>query len=648
MVVRASPPPALVSSGQDAVLHGQNAATTIFGEVQRVAQPQSPGAGTDAAAGSLAAAAAAVNVSEEVKRITPKELEEIRTLLHPPDIVRRTLEATCLILGAGKWKAQPTGRPQAPPWSAVQQRMNNSQFLPQVLCYDVTALRERPALLTHLLDEYFGGSVAAAMASIDGTPVPTPTSASGGRPSTPSYASSQPRRLGRVGSIILANSKGPEPLSYSRVQQASVAAAGLFRWCAAMVTVASAAEEGEPSEVLHLGDAMATNRSLSSSSSKTEGEVVGEGGLRLRRAKSAIFADRRAADLEHSRKKFKDLKDLKAGKERGDYSVAFMSSVSGQPSVHRSSSDAKDAIAVAFPSLQRNSKDRMSSMLTAVSVSKKADLGINAGANHDRDRRRLQLAADVGCQTSQNKVLQMVTTAALPEREKVQGSQRTEAEGLADNLQRMASGEDAEKDQERLPPMPRSPVQQQKSNEQPPWEDAAEAEARLQEEKRKAAIAEEASALAKAGGYFEALLTFGEAYGEEACNVSDESANAAVLQLVATALEKRPALTLAVIGFGEGTDKDLQLADARLINVKYRLQALGVKRPIPTRIVDSSFPRPRWMLREKNPRWVLCRLDMGNDQELRDQFRGKALTASEKVREVALWLKRKLTTTLHG
>mmetsp|Transcript_75496 Transcript_75496/g.234245 ORF Transcript_75496/g.234245 Transcript_75496/m.234245 type:complete len:448 (+) Transcript_75496:74-1417(+) len=183
---------------------------SVFAEVLRLAGSD------DSAAGAAVAAAG---------RLTGRELEEIRTLRSPPVVVRRTLEATFLLLNT-----RTANGPFAPPaWQRVQKMLAEGTFLARMREYDATSLRESPALAQYIAAEYFGGNSGCAS--------PRGRSMSRTRSTSRSdFRSASPSPVGRRATWA-ANGKKlsavEEPLTYQRVLYASHAAAALFGWCTA-------------------------------------------------------------------------------------------------------------------------------------------------------------------------------------------------------------------------------------------------------------------------------------------------------------------------------------------------------------------------------------------------------------------------------
>lgn len=158
----------------------------------------------------------AVRTFDEVQRgravaavgnITSAELNEIRRLLHPPPIVRRALEATCLLLDASQ--AVKSGSIAATPdWPRVQRLLGSATFVQRMLDYDVAQLRAAPALIAYVAAEYFG------VEKKRGTQRSVP-------------------RLGPRGQVP----KAEEPLTYKRLHEASQVAAVLFSWSASALVL---------------------------------------------------------------------------------------------------------------------------------------------------------------------------------------------------------------------------------------------------------------------------------------------------------------------------------------------------------------------------------------------------------------------------
>lgn len=150
----------------------------------------------------------------ELGAISTQEIEEIRKMHHPPAVVRRTLEATFLLLNAAKAPATP-----APPaWDRVQRMLSDSGFLARMLNFDASALADAPVLAAYVAVEYFDPEPANRKA------LPRRMSWTAGRVS------------GRLSTTRLDDC---EPLTLKRVQRASHAVAAIFRWTAAVLVRAS-------------------------------------------------------------------------------------------------------------------------------------------------------------------------------------------------------------------------------------------------------------------------------------------------------------------------------------------------------------------------------------------------------------------------
>eukprot|EP00928_Gymnodinium_smaydae_P024286 TRINITY_DN19692_c0_g1_i1.p1 TRINITY_DN19692_c0_g1~~TRINITY_DN19692_c0_g1_i1.p1 ORF type:complete len:357 (+),score=81.56 TRINITY_DN19692_c0_g1_i1:83-1153(+) len=154
------------------------------------------------------------DINAAVRNITADQLEEVRTLRNPPDVVRWTLEATFLILEASKTSAAPS----VPAWDSVQRLLKREGFVQKVLDYDMDLLRGKPELASFIARTYFRGEAPAA--------------ASKGCARRPSKVCIQ-------------------PLTVERVRRANLATAALFQW--SVIALVSAGipvevEEDEPGE----------------------------------------------------------------------------------------------------------------------------------------------------------------------------------------------------------------------------------------------------------------------------------------------------------------------------------------------------------------------------------------------------------------
>lgn len=132
-------------------------------------------------------------VRSALANITQRELDDLRSLVKPNEIVLRTLQAMCLILDSPK---QPT--PSKPPaWSRVLRIMRDKEFVTRMLSFDIESLRSAPVLIRLLIEGFFG----AGESTLKG---------------------------------------GFEALTYQRVRRASVSVAALFHWCSSGMVAAGA------------------------------------------------------------------------------------------------------------------------------------------------------------------------------------------------------------------------------------------------------------------------------------------------------------------------------------------------------------------------------------------------------------------------
>jgi len=190
---------------------------SVFAETMRLA-------GVTGAADSAAGAA--------VGRLTTADLEEIRTLRNPPAVVRRTLEATFLLLNAHK----PCSH-SPPSWQRVQRMLADASFLSRMQEYDADSLRAAPDLAAFIAKEYFGSGGSSSetrsvskRASMNSSQL----SRGGGGGTSPGSRSSVPvLRRHATWSVHDHKAADQEPLSFRRVRYASLAAASLFAWCTA-------------------------------------------------------------------------------------------------------------------------------------------------------------------------------------------------------------------------------------------------------------------------------------------------------------------------------------------------------------------------------------------------------------------------------
>ncbi|CAE8694403.1 unnamed protein product, partial [Polarella glacialis] len=177
----------------------------------------------------------------------------IRTLRCPTAVVRRTLEATWLVLNAGKGASVA----QAPPtWLRVQKMLLDTNLVGRMRDFDASALKAEPVLAAYIVSEYFSAgekyqrSPARSSTSYQRLLISRPSSSStGGSPvgaaamvRTESISSTGGSLVGaattlrtlRRATTLLAAGRQivvDEPLTYQRVRRASVAAGALFGWC---------------------------------------------------------------------------------------------------------------------------------------------------------------------------------------------------------------------------------------------------------------------------------------------------------------------------------------------------------------------------------------------------------------------------------
>lgn len=172
--------------------------------------------------------------------LTSKEMEELRKMHNPPVVVRRTLEATYLLLTAARTPA----RPAPPPWHRVQRMLADTNFLLRMRTYDSAVLRDSPALVAFVAAEYFGGSSSSSAPCLDRS-TSEAVEAKGSRIARQRSASATAplvqRQLARSKTLHATRTEdllGYEPLVYSRVRRASRACAALFKWSAFCLVVA--------------------------------------------------------------------------------------------------------------------------------------------------------------------------------------------------------------------------------------------------------------------------------------------------------------------------------------------------------------------------------------------------------------------------
>ena len=88
---------------------------------------------------------ALIAAQESVKGIKKSQLDEIRGMARPPDNVRMCLEAVAIMLGERKLD-----------WSEIRKMLNNKEFIPNVLKFDLDRLGERQIMVVK--DNYLGDS----------------------------------------------------------------------------------------------------------------------------------------------------------------------------------------------------------------------------------------------------------------------------------------------------------------------------------------------------------------------------------------------------------------------------------------------------------------------------------------------------------
>lgn len=161
--------------------------------------------------------------ANSVGSLTSKDMEEIRTMHSPPPILRRTLEATWLLLNASKNVSSP-----APPsWARVQRMLSDAGFLSRMMTFDVEALKNAPELSSFVAAEYFGAGQKVAVRRLDSkNSLGSRSSLDPGRKLT--FVEAGRRTFPTYGRTSTATD---EPLTFQRVSRGSRAAGALFRWC---------------------------------------------------------------------------------------------------------------------------------------------------------------------------------------------------------------------------------------------------------------------------------------------------------------------------------------------------------------------------------------------------------------------------------
>lgn len=124
-----------------------------------------------------------VTIAPVVNHLTAEDLDEVKQLKHPPEVVRRVLELVYLVLAG---KPPVTG---GVPWDTVMRTLAAPNFRQRLDDFDVENLSRSPEVTKQLCDVYLDGI---------------------------------------------------EPLTHARVQKASRAAAALFGWSARLLGIAGA------------------------------------------------------------------------------------------------------------------------------------------------------------------------------------------------------------------------------------------------------------------------------------------------------------------------------------------------------------------------------------------------------------------------
>lgn len=180
------------------------------------------------------------DAAASVRRLPPKELQELGASGKAAEPVRRTLEATWLLLCA----ASSANVPQEPPrWQSVQQMLARPGLPGELAALDPRALRLSPVTVAYVAAAYFG----AAVPGMDHHCAAAPPSPS--RPGTPARPGSGAATRQRSGSLAMVGGAilgagAPEALCHQQVLRAGRALPGaaargdtevpvatLFRWC---------------------------------------------------------------------------------------------------------------------------------------------------------------------------------------------------------------------------------------------------------------------------------------------------------------------------------------------------------------------------------------------------------------------------------
>jgi len=109
------------------------------------------------------------DASEEVGRITKRQLSEIKQLTRaPPDSIKRTLIAAWILLHCERFKGKLTVQfDEVKDWSRCQRMLTDDNFINNIINYNTTALCEAPHVIKHIASHYFGFGSTPATSSAD-------------------------------------------------------------------------------------------------------------------------------------------------------------------------------------------------------------------------------------------------------------------------------------------------------------------------------------------------------------------------------------------------------------------------------------------------------------------------------------------------
>jgi len=253
-----------------------------------------------------------------VKRIRAEDLKSIRVLQDTPEPIRRTLEATWLLL----WGTTiPSSLIEPPKWVTMQQMVSNPNILQEVLAFDKTELRANPALAAFVASRYFGvtleiagvkGATAGATAvKPEAGEVSWKVTSGAGTPARASGSSAaKGSRLSKAGSSITQTGATKlEPLTHDIVLQASKSEKGpavaLYKWC-----IMTLVDVATPESIVR-ERAEAASREEEAAKRKAEEEKEAE----AMRRKAAEEAEENARKKDEARRREEEEAKRKANEE---------------------------------------------------------------------------------------------------------------------------------------------------------------------------------------------------------------------------------------------------------------------------------------------------------------------------------------------